>query len=90
MLENCFGNDSLKITVVCQREPLKIGRNSIKYDGHFLQSKMKKMLTVFMDYIGVVSHEFLPGGQTANRNFYLGVMRSLLEAILRKRLENPR
>ena len=43
------------------------------------------MLTVFMDYRGVVHHEFLPEGQTANKEYYLGVMRRLREAIRQKR-----
>lgn len=49
------------------------------------QSKKKAMLTVFMDYNGVVHHEFLPGGQTVNKEYYLGVMRRLREAIRQKR-----
>ena len=32
------------------------------------------MLTVFMDYRGVLHHEFLPEGQTVNNEYYLGVM----------------
>ncbi|XP_018307965.1 uncharacterized protein [Mycetomoellerius zeteki] len=48
------------------------------------QSKKKVMLTVFMDYNGIVHHEFLPG-QTVNKEYYLGVMRRLREAIRQKR-----
>lgn len=51
------------------------------------QSKKKAMLTVFIDYNGVVHHEFLPEGQTVNKEYYLGVMRRLREAIRRKRPE---
>ena len=39
------------------------------------QSKKKVMLTVFMDNRSVVHHEFLPEGQTVNKEYYLGVMR---------------
>ena len=49
------------------------------------QSQKKVMLTVFMDYRGVVHHEFLPGGQTVNKEYYLGVMRRLREEIRQKR-----
>ena len=49
------------------------------------QSKKKVMLTVFMDYRGVVHHEFPPEGQTVNREYYLGVMRRLHGAIREKR-----
>ena len=48
------------------------------------QSKKKAMLTVFIDYKGVVYHEFLPQGQTVNKEYYLGVMRRLREAIRKK------
>ena len=48
------------------------------------QSKKKVMLTVFMDYRGVVHHEFLSEGQTVNKEYYLGVMRRLREAIRQK------
>lgn len=49
------------------------------------QSQKKAMLTVFMDYNGVVHHEFLPEGQTVNKDYYLGVMERLREAIRQKR-----
>jgi len=39
------------------------------------------MLTVFIDYNDVVHHEFLPKNQTVNKEYYLGVMRRLREAI---------
>ena len=51
------------------------------------QSKKKVMLAVFMDYRGVVHHEFLPEGQTVNKEYYLGVMRRLREAIRQKKLD---
>ncbi|KMQ87532.1 mariner mos1 transposase [Lasius niger] len=49
------------------------------------RSKIKVMLTVFFDYRGVVHSEFLPEGQTVNKEYYLGVMRRLRENIRRKR-----
>ena len=49
------------------------------------QSKKKAMLTVFMDYRGVVHHEFLPEGQTVNKEYYSGVMRRSCAAIRQKR-----
>ena len=45
------------------------------------------MLTVFFDYRGVVHYEFLPTGQTVNKEYYLSVMRHLREAIRKKRPE---
>jgi len=40
-------------------------------------SKKKAMLTVFMDYNGIVHYEFLPEDQTVNKEYYLGVIRRL-------------
>jgi len=49
------------------------------------QSKKKAMLTVFMNYNGIVHHKFLPESQTVNKEYYLGVMRRLREAVRQKR-----
>ena len=49
------------------------------------QLKKKVMLTVFMDYSGVVHHEFLPEGQTVNKEYYLSVIRRLCEEIRQER-----
>lgn len=51
------------------------------------KSKIKVMSTVFFDYRGVVHQEFLPMGQTVNKEYYLSVMRRLREAIRKKRPE---
>ncbi|XP_011263146.2 uncharacterized protein LOC105255530 [Camponotus floridanus] len=51
------------------------------------RSKIKIMLTAFIDYRGVVHSEFLPPGQTVNKEYYLSVMRRLREAIRKKRPE---
>lgn len=49
------------------------------------RSKIKTMLIVFFDIRGVVHHEFVPQGQTVNKDFYLTVLRRLRENIRRKR-----
>ena len=41
------------------------------------RSKIKVKLTVFLNYRGVVYYEFLPTGQTVNKEYYLRVMRHL-------------
>ncbi|XP_028047733.1 protein GVQW3-like [Monomorium pharaonis] len=51
------------------------------------RSKIKVMLTVFFDYGGVVHYEYLPTGRTINKEYYLGVMRRLRDAVRRKRPE---
>jgi len=66
MLGNCFGSDTLKKTAIYEwHERFKSGRESVED---------------FMDY-GIVHHEFLPEGQTVNKEYYLGVMRCLREAV---------
>ena len=43
------------------------------------------MLTVFFDSRGVVYHEYAPQGQNINKEYYLGVLRRLRDAVRRKR-----
>ncbi|GFW84950.1 uncharacterized protein TNCV_682381 [Trichonephila clavipes] len=49
-----------------------------------VRSKIKVMLIVFFDAVGIVHHEYAPQGQTVNKEFYLDVMRRLREAVRRK------
>jgi len=72
MLRNCFGNDILKKTAVYEwHERFKSGHESVED---------------FMDYNdGIVHHEFLPEDQTVNKEYYLGVMRRLREAVRQKK-----
>lgn len=49
------------------------------------QPLKKTMLTVFIDYNGVVHHEFLPEGQVANRHYYVSVLKRLREVLRIKR-----
>jgi len=49
------------------------------------QSKKKAMLTIFMNYNDIIQHEFLPEDQTVNKEYYLGVMKRLCEAVRQKR-----
>ncbi|GFV30931.1 mariner Mos1 transposase [Trichonephila clavipes] len=50
-----------------------------------VRSKVKVMLIVFSDAVGIVHHEYAPQGQTVDKEFYLDVMRRLREAVRRKR-----
>jgi hypothetical protein len=44
------------------------------------------ILTVFFFYCdGIIHHEFLPLGQTVNKEYYLKVINRLREAVRRKR-----
>lgn len=51
------------------------------------RSKIKVLLTVFFDCRGVVHSEFLPPGQTVNKEYYLSVLKRLRENVRRKRPE---
>ena len=51
------------------------------------RSNVKVMLIVFFDWKGTVHHEFVPCGETVNKEFYLKVMKCLREAVQRKRPE---
>jgi hypothetical protein len=48
-------------------------------------SSTKTMLIMFFNIRGIVYREFIPQGQTANREFYSQVLRCLRENIRRKR-----
>ena len=77
-----LGNNRPIEQIYCAKgepRPKKPGQN---------RSKIKVMLTVFFDYRGVVHYEFLPPGQTVNKEYYLSVMRRLREAIRLKRPES--
>jgi len=49
------------------------------------RSSMKVMLVVFFDRQGVIHHEFIPRGQTVNKEFYIAVLKHLREAVRWKR-----
>ena len=48
-------------------------------------SKVKVMLTVFFDIRGLVHHEFIPTGQTVNKEYYF--LKRLRKKICQKRPE---
>ncbi|GFU79558.1 mariner Mos1 transposase [Trichonephila clavipes] len=50
-----------------------------------VRSKIKIMLIVFFDAVGIVHHDCAPQCQTVDKEFYLDVMRRLREAVRRKR-----
>lgn len=51
------------------------------------RSKIKVLLAVFFDFRGVVHSEFLPPGQTVNKEYYVSVLKRLRENVRRKRPE---
>ena len=49
------------------------------------RSKLKEVMVVFFDWHGVIHYEFVPRGQTVNKEFYVAVLKRLREAVRRKR-----
>ena len=49
------------------------------------RSNVKVMLITFFDCKGIIHYEYVPNGQTVNKEFYLEVMKRLRHAVLRKR-----
>ena len=47
-------------------------------------ANVKVLLTVFIDYNGMVHEEYLPQDSTVNKEYYFEVVRQLLEAIHEK------
>ena len=49
------------------------------------RSNLKVMFVVFFDWQGLIHYEFVPHGQTGNKEFYVAVLKRLREAVRRKR-----
>jgi len=58
--------------------------------GRQVRSKTKVMLLAFFVSEGIVHHQYVPDGQTINREFYVEVLRCLRESVRRKRPEKWR
>jgi len=52
-----------------------------------VKSNIKIMLTAFLDIDGLVHHEFVPTGQTVNKEFYKTVLQCLRDTVRRHRPE---
>ena len=55
-----------------------------------VKSNIKNMLIAFFDIDGLVHNEFVPIGQTVNKEFYKTVLQSLRDAVRRHRPEKWR
>ena len=55
-----------------------------------VKSYIKTMLTAFFDIDGLVHHEFVPTGQTVNKELYKTVLQRLRDAVRRHRPEKWR
>jgi len=55
-----------------------------------VKSNVKTTLNVFFDIDGLVHHEYIPRGQTVNKEFYKTVLQCLCDAVRRHRPEKWR
>ncbi|GBL93422.1 hypothetical protein AVEN_219528-1 [Araneus ventricosus] len=75
MLKRAYGNDAMRKTAVYEWHKGKMGK--------WVRGKV--MLEVFFDYDSVIHSEFIPEGQTVNKELYLEILKRLRDAIRRKR-----
>jgi len=61
------------------------GKDRTTEESSMSRSNMKVMLVVCFDWQGVINYEFIPRGQTVNKEFYVAVLKRLREAVCRKR-----
>ncbi|GBL89255.1 hypothetical protein AVEN_225799-1 [Araneus ventricosus] len=78
MLKKVHGNDGMKKNRLCTS-----GISVFVKD----KSRGKVMSEVFFDYDSVTHYEFIPEGQTVNKELYLEILKRLRDAIRRKRPE---
>jgi len=52
-----------------------------------VRSNVKTMLIAFFDIDGLVHHEYVPRGQTENKDFYKTVLQHFRDAVRRHRPE---
>lgn len=85
-IKRIITGDEMWVYYANDTQPRHHASDEPKISRHFHFTE-KVLLTVFIDFNGIVHHEFLPVGQTANGEYYLGVVRRLQEAIHKRRPE---
>ncbi|GBM99113.1 hypothetical protein AVEN_60459-1 [Araneus ventricosus] len=73
MLKKAYGNDAME----------RLCTSGIR--GKWVRGKVT--MEVFFDYDSVIHYEFIPEGQTVNKELYLEILKRLGDAVRRKRLE---
>ena len=76
-------------TMLKQKCSRRSGWENLRHDQkkHVRVAQMWRWGWQFFDWKGIVHHEFVPRGETVNKEFYLKVMKRLREAVQRKRPE---
>jgi hypothetical protein len=78
LLQQAHGEDAVGCTQVFDWK----GPSSLRpKKGCKVQSKTKVILLVFFDAEGIVIHEYVPDGQTINKEFNLEVLQCLHESV---------
>ena len=75
------------IATIVQSSQLKRPEEPISKNARQVRSNVKVLLSVFFDCNGMVHHKFLPQGCTVTKEYFLGVIYRLWEAIRQKRTE---
>ena len=74
-----------RMTMILKTKPNYLNESVQKSKDRHVNVRV--LLTVFFDCKGLVHHEFLPQGNTVNKEYYLEVICRLREEILQKRKE---
>jgi pullulanase/glycogen debranching enzyme len=59
-------------------------KSEVKTMACQVQSKVKVILTVVFNHKGIVHHEYIPNGQTDNKEYYVKVLCQLPNAVRQK------
>ena len=62
-----------------------VGQGSPRPKKARMSRSIMKVMLVFFDWQRIMHHEFIPRGQTVNKEFYVAVLKRLREAVRRKR-----
>ena len=62
-----------------------INKMCIRDRAWYVQSQVKTMLTLFTNYKGTVHHEYAPIRQTITKEYYIGMLCHLKDALHRKK-----
>lgn len=99
IVRKCYGDDSMSEKNVAEILPLRDevvkciitddeiwykGDSKLKRPRHSIKNQSDVMLIVFFDYHGVVHKQFLPTGQTVDKEYHLSFQWHLHKSIHKK------
>jgi hypothetical protein len=81
LLTEAYGEDCMSRAQIFEwHKRFSEGRESVKYDDR----SDRPRTDVFFDIQGIVMAEWVPSGQTVNRQYYIEVLTKLRECVRRK------